>query len=109
MAKRKESALIDRKYSHICAICGRECASKHHLIFGWSNREFADADGLWIPICDYCHNTGGGKHQLHENPIAEALSKMLGQMAYEKKAVARGLSEGKAREEFMKRYGRSWL
>lgn len=97
------------EYTQFCAICGRGTEAEHHLIFGTGLRELADEDGLVIPICNKCHDMSGGKHQLHENPIAERLSKICGQLAFEKHLVAEGFGEGEARERFRKRYGRSYL
>jgi hypothetical protein len=46
---------------------------------------------------------------LHGNFMAETLSKIVGQLAYEKKKCAEGFTEDDAREEFRRRYGKSWL
>ena len=96
-------------YQKNCAFCGRPTNRKHHLVFGRGKRPLADEDGLTIPICDTCHNIGALLERIHENPMAEKLSKMLGQLAYEKAQVAAGLSEEEAREKFRKRYGESYL
>lgn len=84
-----------------CFFCMRHADGEHHLIFGNSARKFADEDGLKIPICNSCHNMGHRTERIHDNPMAERLSKMLGQAIYELKIGSR--------EEFMKRYGRSYL
>ena len=97
------------EYQYECAICGRPAECEHHLVFGNGLRPLADKDGLKIPMCNNCHNMGGGKNQLHENPIAERLSKMLGQMSWEKEAIVKGSNHKLVREEFRKRYGISYL
>lgn len=60
----------------------------------------------------------GQRYQVHENPPAEALSRMLGQMAWEKQYLLNELdytNYGKkqvlkeAREAFRDRYGISYL
>lgn len=91
----------------------RECV--HHCIFGNGLRKLADEDGVWIPLLNREHNASskGTIYQIHGNPSAEKLSKMLGQMAWEKNYVCTqfpfvGLSE-EAREAFRKRYGISFL
>lgn len=53
--------------------------------FVWSGiRQLADDDGIWIPLLDEEHNASkkGIKFQVHENPAAEKLSKMCGQLAW---------------------------
>nr|DAW76340.1 MAG TPA: CcmH protein [Caudoviricetes sp.] len=47
--------------------------------------------------------------RIHGNPMAEAMSKIIGQLAWEKRAVAEGQTEEEAREAFRKRYGESYL
>ena len=66
-----------------CFFCGRPADCEHHLIFGSANRELADEDCLKVPICNNCHTAGKVNSRIHDNPMAEKLSKMLGQMAYE--------------------------
>lgn len=58
-------------------------------------------DGLKVPACNKCHNMGKQIERIHENIMAEKLSKMLGQAIYESKIGTR--------EEFRKRYGKSYL
>ncbi|MBQ0112396.1 MAG: hypothetical protein KBT03_04620 [Bacteroidales bacterium] len=85
----------------ICAFCGKPFAIEHHLIFGTSQRALSDQDGLIINLCDGCHNMNSdAKMRIHGNIAAEKLSKMLGQAIYE---------QTHTREEFMARYGRSYL
>ena len=47
--------------------------------------------------------------RVHDNTTAEKLSKIAGQLAWEKHCVASGHTEDEARELFRKRYGRSYL
>lgn len=94
---------IVTKYTQFCAFCGKPTNTMHHLVFGVSERQLADEDGLTIGICDKCH-------EFHKNnPIACKMSKMIGQLAYEKRKCAEGATEDEAREMFRKRYGRSYL
>lgn len=85
------------KYENICAICGRAKEETHHLVFGRGLRQLADEDKLTIPLCHDCHS------DIHMNGTAAALSKMLGQIYWEKEHPEQ------TREDFRKRYGRSWL
>lgn len=92
---------IVTKYNEYCIFCGKPKTEEHHLVFGRGMRQTAEEDGVKIPVCSNCHTMAGGTSQLHNNPIAEKLSKMLGQAVWEK--------EYGSREEFRKRYGRSYL
>lgn len=99
MAKKTKSILTD--YDGICAFCGAPAECEHHLIFGNGKRALAEEDGLKLPSCNNCHNMASILERIHDNPMAEKLSKMLGQMAYESKIGSR--------EDFMRRYGKSYL
>lgn len=116
----KETRSIITEYTDISAFSGAPAECTHHLIFGRGLRELADQDGLTIPLTNSEHNMSphGQRYQVHENPPAEALSRMLGQVAWEKEYIARELSATEslkailykeARDEFRKRYGISYL
>lgn len=85
----------------ICLFCGRPAECEHHLLFGRGIRELAEQDGLKVPACNDCHNMGRIAGRIHDNPMAEKLSKILGQAVYEAKIGSR--------EEFRARYGKSYL
>lgn len=92
---------IVTEYDGICFFCGRQAEGEHHLIFGTAGRDLSEKDGLKVPTCNACHNTGEILRRVHDNPMAEKLSKMLGQAIFESKIGTR--------EEFRKRYGKSYL
>ena len=92
---------IVTEYENICFFCGKTAECEHHLVFGRGIRQLAEEDGLKVPSCHACHNIGEVKSRIHDNPMAEKLSKMLGQAVFEK--------EIGSREEFRKRYHKSWL
>ncbi len=116
-------------YPEICFICGRPSEAEHHLVFGTAGRELSEKDGLKVPVCNNCHNMGEILMRIHGNPMAERMSKIIGQLAWEKKNTPcrrqtnlQGLSmkageEGEVkqiihkggRETFRKRYGCSYL
>lgn len=111
---------IVTEFDDISAFSGAPAQARHHLIFGRGLRELAEEDHLWIPLTHAEHNMNpnGQRWQVHENAPAEALSKIAGQLAWEKEYIANTLSTTEelkaimykeAREEFRKRYGRSWL
>lgn len=66
-------------YAGICFFCGKPAECEHHLLFGNGIRELAEQDGLKVPACNKCHNMGKQIERIHENIMAEKLSKMLGQ------------------------------
>lgn len=99
---------IVTKYTEFCAICGKPTECQHHLIFGTGVHKLADEDKLILPMCHKCHNMGLATNKLHDNSMAESLSKMVGQLAWEKNYY-RTTEEDEAREAFMKRYSRSYL
>lgn len=82
------------EYNKNCLICGRPSENIHHLCFGNALRRLSDEDGLTIPVCYPCHE------EIHHNKVAMQMSRILGQMEYEKTHT---------REQFRKRYGVSYL
>ena len=106
---------IVTRFTDICAVCGRTGdIVSHHLVFGRGIRNLADEDLLILPICNGCHNMKNDvTGRIHDNPMAENLSKMLGQVIWEKHYIAEKSAnkdiEDEARLAFLKRYGRSWL
>jgi len=94
-----KSILTDN--TRLCYFCGRPAEGEHHLIFGSGIRKLAEEDGLKVPICAACHDIGVTIGRIHDNPMAERLSKMLGQAIYEARIGSR--------EEFRRRYGKSYL
>ena len=98
------------KYTGFCMFCGKPTNEEHHYLFGRGIRELADKDGVKGNVCRNCHTTGWPvSSRIHDNPMAEKLSKMVGQLAWEKHSVAGGMTEDEAREAFRKRYGVSYL
>lgn len=100
---------IVTEYNDYCLFCGRPTEAKHHLVFGKGNRTLSEKDGLVIPCCNNCHNMGELLERIHDNPMAEKLSKIIGQLAWEKRKVAKGMSEAEARENYRLRFGESYL
>lgn len=93
-----------------CFFCGNEASCDHHLIFGTSRRDFSEKYGLKVPICDACHTRGENVVcRIHDNPMAEKLSKMLGQALFELEMVSKGMTKDEARQKTIKEAGQSWL
>ena len=103
---------IVTEYTNISAFSQNPRECDHHLIYGSGLRKLADEDGLTIPLTKREHNLGNDTEKIHGNQAAEKLSKMVGQLAYEKEFYKKALGAGKkdpAREAFRKRYGISYL
>jgi hypothetical protein len=114
------------KYENYSAFSGSPAECSHHLIFGrfGSWRNLSEKFGLKIPLLHKEHNfsSQGTIHQIHGNPAAEHLSKMLGQVAYEEYYLAEKLASdenlghqsiedwmSEAREDFRSKFGESFL
>ena len=80
-----------------CYICRLSVATEEHHIFGASNRKHSEEDGLKVRLCRFCHDHVHFGREGHKTLYA---LQQAGQAKYE---------ETHTREEFMKRYGRSWL
>ena len=103
---------IVTEYPDISAFSGLPTECRHHLIFGSGLRTLADEDGLWIPLTHAEHNMSreGNLYQIHDNPTAEKLSKIAGQLAWERHAIlSYGYGEDEVREAFRNRYGISYI
>ena len=76
------SKSIVTRYEKYSAFSGAPAECEHHLIFGKGVHKLADADGLTIGLLHKEHNLSpkGTIDQIHENPAAEKLSKMCGQL-----------------------------
>lgn len=85
-AQAKTESIIT-EHGNICVFCGKPAECEHHLVFGSGKRNLAEQGGLG--------------ERIHDNPIAEKLSKMLGQAIYEARLGSR--------EDFRTRYGKSYL
>lgn len=77
-----------------CYICASPYVEEHHLISGTSNRALAEADGLKIYLCRKHHE------EAHRDPKCNLSYKRLGQIYFE---------QSHTREEFIKRYGKSFI
>ena len=118
------SKSIVTNYENISVFSGTPTTTRHHCVFGRGIRNLAEKDGVWIPVTDAEHNMSpnGTINQIHGNPAAEKLSKIAGQLAWERawiisQAALPFESEDEAydrlsrecREAFRKRYGQSFL
>lgn len=80
-----------------CFICGTtQNLELHHIIYGVGRRELADKDGLTVWLCHEHHTGNTG---VHFNKELDRMLKEIAQTHFEKTH---------SREEFTKRYGRSY-
>lgn len=111
-------------FNEYSAFSGSPAECQHHLIFGRGLHNLADEDGLIIGLLNKEHNMSpnGTINQVHDNPAAEKLSKMLGQAIWERNYFIKQLGlpfedeedafdrlSAECRAAFMTRYGRSYL
>lgn len=101
----RDSIIVDMRFSEYDMINGSPNVERHH-VFGGSNRDKSDDDGLWIPLTKEHHT---GKMSVHMNKEMNVMSHIIGQLAWEKHSVAGGMTEEDARKAFRNRYGKSYL
>lgn len=116
----KPSKGIVTEYENLSVFSARKAEERHHLIFGNGAREIAEVDGVWIPICHDEHTASryGKTYQIHENLMAEKLSKMFGQAIWIMNRLAEELGNEdftdrdwikQMRTEFRNRYGETYF
>ena len=90
------------EYADYCILCNKPRTDIHHCVFGVAKRKLADQDGLTMPLCASCHRA------IHQGKM-QTLSKIIGQLLYERNKCAEGMTVEEARESFRKRYSESFL
>ena len=101
------------EYEDVSAFSPSPSECTHHLVFGSGLRELSEKYGLKINLTNSEHNASpyGLIYQIHENHTAEILSKMLGQVAFEKEYYRQkcGIDGDPARDQFLKIFGKRYL
>lgn len=92
-----KSIMQEKKECYICKTTLD--LDKHHCIHGTANRKLADKDGLWVYLCTYHHTMSN--EAVHQNSAKDRKLKEIAQAVWESKLGTR--------EEFIKRYGKSYL
>lgn len=87
-------SIIPQGDTDTCYLCGAWATDTHHCLHG-SYRKQADADGLTVHLCRHCHTL------LHDHGVADKFLQQIAQLSWEQKYGTR--------DEFMKRYGRSFI
>lgn len=84
----------------VCFICGTPLRlHQHHIFEGIANRRLSDEDGCWVWLCGEHHNLSN--KGVHYNTPFEITLKKYCQHIWEEK--------NGSRDDFRKRYGKSWL
>lgn len=100
-----ESIISDRNSCVFCEAAGED----HHWIFGMSLRQISEDHGIKSKVCRMHHTSGEITRRIHGNPMAEKLSKMYGQVCWEKHYIAEHhCTEDIARENFIELFGKSF-
>lgn len=90
------------KESKSCFFCGSERdLERHHCLKGTANRKLAEKDGLWVWLCPDCHRGTWGVHGYKGHELDVTLKKAA-EYAWLKQ-------NGKTVEDFISRYGKSYL
>ena len=88
----------DRK--GVCFLCKRGCNTENHHIFYGKNRKRADADGMTVHLCHWCHNEP--PRGVHFNKPMDMCLKQLGERTWLR-------YYGKTIDDFITAYGRNYL
>lgn len=83
-----------------CWVCeSRQDLHRHHVFPGVANRPLSEKYGCWVYLCPYHHNMSN--EGVHFNHDLDLLLKKQTQREWEKRYGNR--------EEFIKRFGKSYL
>lgn len=84
----------------VCYRCGTDQnLHLHHIFYGTANRKLSDADGCVVYLCMKHHTGAAG---VHSNRKVDFTLKKRCQIAWQEKY-------NKTTEDFIKRYGKSYL
>ena len=84
----------------VCFVCKTTFNLHKHHIFGGANRTKSDKDGCWCWLCASHHNMSN--QGVHLNREADLRLKRICEMRWIK-------ANNKTEEDFIKKYGRSYL
>ena len=93
-------SIIKGNMKGVCYICKRFGQTEEHHIFRGKNRKRADADGMTVYLCHFCHNEP--PNGVHFNKRRNTQLKQIGQRAWMN-------HYGKTVDDFIKAYGRNYL
>ena len=93
-------SIIHGNMKGVCFLCKRVCCTEEHHIFGGRNRKRADADGMTVHLCHFCHNEP--PRGVHFNKKNDTRLKQMGERHWLQ-------HYGKTVEDFIQAYGRNYL
>jgi putative AlgH/UPF0301 family transcriptional regulator len=88
------------QHNKACYICGNTLnLHRHHIFYGTANRKLSDEDGCVVYLCQLHHTGAAG---VHFNKKIDLALKVKCQLQWQK-------HYNKTTEDFIRRYGRSYL
>lgn len=100
MKKRNKSRITDDLET--CYLCGGRAQAIHEVFFGTANRKISIDEGMYVGLCNNCHNFGN--NSVHLNRTIDLMLKKKAQKIWESKC-----DKDNPRKAFIKRFGKSWL
>lgn len=80
----------------VCYVCGRYGANNEHHIYNGYNRKKSEKDGMKVYLHATCHD------YIHTNEFADLMLKAKCQVKWQE-------YYNKTKEDFIKRYGKSYI
>lgn len=90
-----------------CCVCGSDkLVATHEIFYGTANRKKSIEDGMLVNLCGNHHNLSS--NGVHYDKELDLKLKKIGQQKWEQ---VYGKTDGETtpREQFIKRYGKSYL
>lgn len=95
-------------YEQMCIICNSmNNIHIHHLCEGVANRQKSEDFGLKIPLCAKHHNMSN--MSVHLNTEMNAMSHIIGQLAFEREMALQGMTREECRAKFIKEFGKAYI
>lgn len=99
MGRTKMSIILNED---CCIRCGKtQNLHVHHVFYGTANRKCSDEDGCVIKLCSTCHSAVHNPRNEVDREFAEAIKKIVQKIWMD--------TYKKSTEDFIKRYGKSYL
>lgn len=107
MASKFSQSIIPQKLPTQCYFCGKQHGlCRHHCLHGRGIKPLAESDGLWIWICDSCHNMSNESVHLDPERKKDRMLQKLAQDTLISSYQRKGYPDQSARDLFRERYGR---
>lgn len=110
MATKFTPSIIPQSQQTQCYFCGKQYGlCRHHCLHGRGIKKLAEEDGLWIWICDSCHNMSSESVHLDPERKKDKALQKLAQDTLISKYRKQGYPEQIAKDMFLSRYGRFYF